>query len=415
MLSRKLELFWGAICLSASSLYGGLQSGDLVAIVGDSITAQCIYSRYLTEYLVMCQPSPYLEAVQFGWGGEFAGALLRRLDHDVGSFQPEVVTLLYGMNDGRYQPLSDERLNAYRESMTTVVHSLKDAGTREIYLASPGPVDPAYFSKSTVRAEDYNQTLRAIGQCAREIAESEGVHFVDVNRVMAEGMAAAKARFGADYQLAPDGIHPRTNGHLLIASAFLKGMDLDGEIGRITVDYQLQQAECDAAQTVLSFREGALEMKSSRYPFIPESDGSNLDARTMASLVDFHRELNRYLLVVQNAPEKLEVCWGNASRIYSADELAKGINLAADYYETPFDEAFAKVSRSIAKQQQFERVAVRQLLNSIPAWEREFSDTKPELAGQLRQVILEKSAALRKATQSLFEPVRHTILLKPVD
>lgn len=412
----KLSLsFVGIVSLVCNSLIAQVQSGDLVAMLGSSTTGQLMYSRYVAEYLLMCQPAEAVESVQFGWGGEFAGALLHRLDHDVGAFEPDVVTLLYGMNDGRYLPVSDERLASYRESMSAVVRRLKAAGTREIYLATPGVVDPGSFSKSSVSAEDYNETLRAIGREARLIAEAEGIHCVEVNHQMAIGMAAAKDLFGEGYEIAPDGIHPRKGGHLLIAYAFLEGMGFDGEIGRITVNYNEQQVECDAAQQVLSFEEGVLEMQSTRYPFMPEYDGTNQDAQTMAELIDFNQNMNRYLLVIKGAPVRVRVRWGAHSHIYSAAELSVGVNLAADFETTPFRDAYMAVSQAIAEQQQYERTAVRHLLHSVPTWSREFSETDPGLADHLRGLILDKSAALRATAVSKVQPVRHKLHFEAVN
>ncbi len=390
-----------------------VQSGDLVAIVGDSITAQKMYSRYVAEYLLMCQPESAVESIQFGWGGDFAGAMIRRLDHDIISFQPDVVTLFYGMNDGRYKPENEELLNAYRESMTSAVQKLKAAGTREIYLASPGVVDPASFNKSTVSAEDYNKALHAIGQVAEEIAQSEGIHYVDLHAIMAYGMTAAKAQFGQDYKVAPDGIHPYPGGHLLIAMAFLKGMGFDGQIGRIEIDYAKAQAQSDGGQRVVAYTDGALQLESSRYPFVLESDGSDRDAATMGELLGFQEAFNRYLLVVKHAPSELRVSWGEQSKVYTAEELAKGVNLAADFKEHPLVKSFTEVAQAIKVQQQFESYGIRHLLNSVPIWERELSDEDPELAAHLREVIVQKSKRLRDKSLAKVQPVQHTIRLEP--
>src|SRR4051812_12731793 len=88
-----------APCTSAAE---SLKSGDIVAICGDSITEQKLYSVFMEDYFLMCQPAPALRAHQIGWSGEAAPGLLKRLDSDVLPFQPTVATTLYGMNDGGY-------------------------------------------------------------------------------------------------------------------------------------------------------------------------------------------------------------------------------------------------------------------------------------------------------------------------
>lgn len=45
-----------------------LQPGDVVAICGDSITEQKYYSRFIEDYLLMCQPVN-VTMFQAGWSG----------------------------------------------------------------------------------------------------------------------------------------------------------------------------------------------------------------------------------------------------------------------------------------------------------------------------------------------------------
>ena len=72
---KKSCLFLAAL-LSISALRSPaglvLQPNDMLAITGDSITAQHYYSAILEDYLIMCQPTPGLSVAQFGWAGETA-------------------------------------------------------------------------------------------------------------------------------------------------------------------------------------------------------------------------------------------------------------------------------------------------------------------------------------------------------
>ena len=113
----------GPICAlflaSAATLHADrlIQEGDTLAICGDSITAQHLYSAYLEDYLLMCaRPTPGLKIIQFGWGGEQAPGFLARLDTDVFPFKPTVATTCYGMNDGHYAALTDPVADTYRKA-----------------------------------------------------------------------------------------------------------------------------------------------------------------------------------------------------------------------------------------------------------------------------------------------------------
>ena len=96
---------------SANGLY--LHEGDRLAIIGDSITEQKMYSRIMETYLTVCVPELKITARQFGWSGETAEGFLRRMTNDCLRFQPTVATLCYGMNDHRYRAYTDEIGNWY--------------------------------------------------------------------------------------------------------------------------------------------------------------------------------------------------------------------------------------------------------------------------------------------------------------
>src|SRR5436190_6160292 len=92
-----------------------LEKGDLLAICGDSITEQKLYSVFIEDYLLMCRPDLNVRSMQFGWGGETSWGFLARMENDVLRFKPTIATTCYGMNDGGYAALSQERGNHYRQ------------------------------------------------------------------------------------------------------------------------------------------------------------------------------------------------------------------------------------------------------------------------------------------------------------
>src|SRR5215475_5584032 len=56
-----------------------LQRGDRLAICGDSITEQKMYSRIMEDYLTMCVPELKITVRQYGWSGERAPGFLARM------------------------------------------------------------------------------------------------------------------------------------------------------------------------------------------------------------------------------------------------------------------------------------------------------------------------------------------------
>lgn len=393
-----------------------LERGDYVAVIGDSITEQQLYSLFIEDYLLMCKPAPELRATQFGWSGETAPGFANRMANDMLRFRPLVATTCFGMNDGGYSPMDEAKGKRYREGQKSIVAQMKKAGVRLIVVGSPGVVDADAFRRDNPEAAAmYNKTLAAMRDIARDVAKEEGVVFADVYDPMMAAMTKAKAKYGKAYHVGGgDGVHPDRNGHLVMAYAFLKALGCDGNIGTITVDLAGNKAEATEGHKVLSCQGGAVEVESSRYPFcfFGEADKPNA-TRSILDFCPFNEELNRFKLVVRGAQGKVKVTWGKTSKEFAAADLAKGINLAAEFLDNPFSEPFTKVEGAIARQQGMEVGLIKNLLHNLPAYQRAVPEEAPAIeriaAGLVRQ---DKEA--REAAAAAVQPVKHTIKIENV-
>ena len=164
-----------------------------------------------------------------------------------------------------------------------------------------------------------------------------------------------KPRYGDAYQFAgPDGVHPEQDCSLVIAYAYLKALGCDGAIGTLTVDYAAKQATADPAQQIVSYQDGTLTVKSTRYPFCfpGQPDQPNFSAAAILKDIPFNDDLNRYLLVVKGlTTPKAKITWGATSKEFASTDLAKGINLAAEFLQNPFCDQFNQVWHSVLLQQ----------------------------------------------------------------
>src|SRR5687767_11801832 len=116
-----------------------LRPGDRLAICGDSITEQKMYSRAMETYLTVCVPELEVTVRQYGWGGEVAPGFLKRMTNDCLRFKPTIATTCYGMNDHGYKPYETSIGERYRAAQTRIVEAFKAAGTR-VVIGSPGCV-----------------------------------------------------------------------------------------------------------------------------------------------------------------------------------------------------------------------------------------------------------------------------------
>jgi lysophospholipase L1-like esterase len=402
--------------ICATSAESGLQKGDYVAVIGDSITEQRLYSLYIENYLLMCKPQIGLTVTQFGWGGETADGFSKRMANDCLRFKPMVATTCFGMNDGRYSPMDDNKAKWYREKQLSVLTQLKEAGTRFIVLGSPGVVDSDTFRKNPEQATMYNKTLGALRDIDRELAKEQGVVFADVYQAMMEVMVKAKAKYGNDYHVAGgDGVHPDRNGHLVMAYAFLKALGCDGNIGTITVDLKGNTATATEGHKINSVTNGSVDITSERYPFCfygePEKTNST---RGIIEFFPFNDDLNRFRLVVNNAgADKLKVTWGRTSRVYAAADLAKGINLAADFLDNPFSEIFNQLEAKIWQKQGMEVGLIKSAMHNLPTYTQLVPEEAPVFE-RVAKTLVQKDKTAREAVAAEVKPVTHTLVLEAI-
>jgi lysophospholipase L1-like esterase len=356
--------------------------------------------------------------VQFGWSGEQAPGFLARLGTDVFPFKPTVVTTCYGMNDGHYTALTDDIANTYRKAQTDIVEALKKGGVRAIVLGSSKCVDSFYFKHPDCAPEVYNKTLGALAEIDKDIAAKEGVVYADVFGITLDTMVKAKAKFGDNYEACGgDGIHPGPNGHLVMAYAFLKALGCDGNIGKITVEYGLNQATGSPGQEIVSYKDGTVDVKSTRYPFCffgAADDKSSGTTAAITTVLPFNQDLNRYLLVVKGiTTANAKVTWGGVTKEYAAADLAKGINLAADFLTNPFVDQFNKVHAAVGAQETQETLLSQTFMHNLADWKQNYFTGADAAFDQVIAAGMARHDAFYKAAADLVIPIEHTIKIEP--
>jgi hypothetical protein len=416
-----------------------LKKGDRLAICGDSITEQKMYSRIMETYLTVCVPELGISVRQYGWSGETAPGFLRRMTNDCLRFSPTIATTCYGMNDHRYSAYQPAIGETYSNATVAIVESFKNAGARVI-LGSPGCVGvKGVDAKTGQRPKDWddagvevkNLNLCTLRNIDVNIATREQVGFADVFWPMLTAGFDARKDYNPNYALpGGDGVHPGWAGQTVMAYAFLHAMGLDGQLGVFDVDLKSGKAMASRGHEVLSAKDGAVEIKSSRYPFCATGDlKSDNSIRSAMTLVSFNRELNRFLLRTSNASAKnYRVTWGTTSKTYTAEQLARGVNLADDFAENPFSDAFKKVDSAVAAKQSYETRQIKKIFHDLVGGRVKAEDIEkdPELKrlAELRdadgkldreKVVAETEktrAPLAVAVREAFVPVTHTIKIE---
>ncbi len=403
-----------------------LRQGDRLAICGDSITEQKMYSRIMEDYLTMCEPELNVTVRQFGWSGERAPGFLARMTNDCLRFKPTIATTCYGMNDHEYRAYEDRIGQTYREYSTAIVEAFKANGVR-VVLGSPGCVGkvPGWTKRTNDTVLDLNLNLCHLRNIDIEIAQKERVGFADVFWPMLTAEAAAQKRYGASYAIAgKDGVHPGWAGHTVMAYAFLKALGVWGDIGLYMVDVKKSKMMTSPGHKLVKAKDGEFVITSSRYPFcpcVPEGTGGpsypicgkddpekDNSIRSAMTLIPFNQDLNRLILKASNVKtgRSYKVTWGGQSRTFTAEQLERGINLAEEFPCNPFCEAFAKVDAAVAAKQAYETKQIKQLFRS------------PEAKANMEAVVAQtekERTPLTAAIKAAFVPVTHTIKIAPAE
>ena len=406
-----------------------LKKGDRLAICGDSITEQKMYSRMMETYLTVCVPQLEVSVRQYGWGGETAPGFLRRMTNDCLRFEPTIATTCYGMNDHGYRPYEEKIGATYRTNQDAIVRSFQEHGAR-VVLGSAGCVGGnKNWDAASVASKNINLcTLRNIDV---QIAETRSANFADVFWPMLVAGYDGQQKYGTNYAIAGgDGVHPGWAGSTVMAYAFLRGLGLDGAVGTFTVDLKSGKATASEGHQVVSAKKGEVEITSTRYPYCATGEvKSDSSIRSAMTLIPFNQELNRLVLVAKNGSAKsYKVTWGTNSMSYSAADLQKGVNLAADFAVNPFSAAFKKVDAAVGAKQNYETKQIKSIFHDLVSGKykaiEEVKDAEMKVLYALRSVDgkfdrdqiaaeTEKTRApLVASVKTAFVPVTHTIRIE---
>jgi lysophospholipase L1-like esterase len=272
-----------------------LRARDRIVFLGDSITQQQLYTNYVESYLAARYPELELTFFNAGWGGDTAPGGLQRLDRDVLALAPTLVSICYGMNDGKYAALGGDVEAVFLAGMRGLVSRLRAAGAR-VVLLTPGMADER--RAPNLAALHYNsRTIRALADAVLRLAADERLPAADIHRLMNEVNVRARAA-DPDFTMVPDGVHPDPAGHLVMAHGLLQALGVPLRQQQIEVDAAAGTARASEGIRVSNVEQTAhgvsLDVQLDRLPFYVEHD-----ARKVLPHLPFEETYNRLTLKVR--------------------------------------------------------------------------------------------------------------------
>ncbi len=298
-----------------------LKPGERLVFLGDDITEQFVYTRYVMTYFTLRYPGAKISFRNAAWNGNTAADAQGRLTRDVLSLHPAVVSICLGMNDGHFAAFDQAACDAYLTAMTGIVDALKKENIR-VVLLSPGCVDP----ERRVNGLEYNATLAKFTAALKGLADKEQVPFFDLNALMLSVQTRAK-QADAHFTLAPDALRPNSAGHLVIAYALLKALGCTDQPSALTIDAPRKLVtHDDCTITDLSVGDEAVTFtrNDAALPAFIDSE-----AAKVLPFLPFNEELNQYRLQIIGLKDgDWKVTAGDFPvGTFSAGALGKGVNL----------------------------------------------------------------------------------------
>jgi lysophospholipase L1-like esterase len=195
-----------------------LKSGEKVAFLGDSITAQGWSNAHGYVKLVvagLAANGMNIVPMPAGIGGHKSNDMLARLQRDVIEKKPEWVTVSCGMNDVIHGAKGIP-LDQYKANMTDIVAQCQAAGIKVMLFTTT--TAGAWESAQSKQLGEYSAFLRTL-------AKDKNCLLSDLYPAFVEALQKADTLHG----LTGDGVHMTPEGNMLIARTVLAALGLSEE------------------------------------------------------------------------------------------------------------------------------------------------------------------------------------------
>src|SRR6476469_10715516 len=174
-----------AACAIAAAQNFSLKDGDTVVFYGDSITDQRLYTTFAETYVLTRFPALRIKFVHSGWGGDRVsggggGSIDVRLRRDVIAYRPTVMTIMLGMNDGRYRAYDEAIFHEYSAGYEKIIRDIKTALPEvRITAIQPSPYDDV--TRAPTFEGGYNAVLVRYAQFLKDLANQQHLNLADLN------------------------------------------------------------------------------------------------------------------------------------------------------------------------------------------------------------------------------------------
>lgn len=327
---------------------------DRVAFIGDSITHGGRYHADVYLFYATRFPNKPYTAYNCGISGDTAPGTRLRFDNDIASKQPNVATIMLGMNDAWAHAFNTERplqarlqdqANAYKsytEAMDQIAARLTAMDCQIIFIKPSIYDQTAELPQKNLTGK--NDLLGRFAQYIDTLARRYNGSVIDFHTPMSTLNHTLQTTNPSATIVSNDRVHPGVPGHFVMSYHFLKSQNMPQYVSAIRLDAAkggkiLQLDNCtihnDLKVTTDTVSFTATEQA---LPFpISQTQLSALD------WVPFQHDLNRQVLMIDNLPSGTYELTIDGMPVgqYASESIQAGIELSANTSTPQYQQSLA--------------------------------------------------------------------------
>ncbi|GGH05557.1 hypothetical protein GCM10007415_47430 [Parapedobacter pyrenivorans] len=332
-------------------------NNDRVVFLGNSITDGGHYHSYIGLYYMTRFPAMNLSILNAGIGGDRVIEMVKRLDGDVFSKRPTVLVTTFGMNDSGYfeyngdepDKFADEKVKESYDAYQEMEKRYKQIPGIRIVLMGSSPYDEGAIIKDNTPFKGKNDAMLRIVDFQKASAQSNHWEFFDLNQPMTQLNQHIQQQDSTFTLCGGDRIHPDNDGHMVMAYLFLKAQGFAGnKVAELSIDATRQQVvsavNCQLSTIKKTAAGISFDYKANALPYpldtVARGWGSKKSQYDALRVIPFMEEMNQEQLVVTGLKGRHKlVIDGEVIGVWSADDFARGINLATLSHTPQYQQA----------------------------------------------------------------------------
>lgn len=358
---KKFIVLVAAVCMVCTATFAQtvkpFKEGERAVFLGNSITDGGHYHSYIWLYYMTRFPNMPIRIFNGGIGGDTAFDMNKRLDADIFAMQPSVLMVTFGMNDSGYFEYNGDKAKEfgeekYQESIKNyqqMEKRFKELPKTRIVMLGTSPYDETVQLKEGNLFKTKNETIKRIVEYQKESAAKNGWEFSDLNAPMVALNQQFQQKDPAFTLCGSDRIHPDNDGHMVMAYLFLKAQGFVGkDVANMEINANKKEAVKAENCTVSNIKKIGNELRfdylaeALPYPLdtIARGWGQKKSQAEVTKVVPFMEDMNREMLKVSGLKGNYKLLIDDEEiGTWSAGELAKGINLAAESKTPQYQQA----------------------------------------------------------------------------